>query len=149
MSYRTAIKRSNPSAPARWLYSYGYINGRALDFGCGRSLDAKHYCMEKYDPYYFPDMPTGLFDTIVCIYVLNVLAPDSQVEVIKNVQDKLTKNGKAYFAVRRDITSDRPGRGCIQRRVELSLKSIRKISSYEIYEVTKCQTIGAEILKQK
>jgi len=141
MSHRTAMKRRNPSAPARWLYSYGYIKGRALDFGCGHGMDAKHYDMETYDPYWHPDMPTGLFDTIICVYVLNVVAESTQWNIVERIQDKLTKDGKAYFAVRRDIKSDRRGKGCIQRRIELPFKSIKKTSGFEIYEVTKCQTV--------
>ena len=45
-----------------------------LDFGCGRGTDAATYGMDAYDPYWRPEKPTGPYDTIVCIYVLNVVS---------------------------------------------------------------------------
>ncbi len=133
MSQFTAIKRAKPSAPMRWLHSNGLLVGRTLDFGCGRGMDASCFDLEAYDPYWRPDMPTGLFDTIACIYVLNVVTLEQSGGIIEQLKDKLNPGGKAYFAVRRDLKRARKGRGCIQRRVTLSLASVREVSSYQIY----------------
>ena len=134
MSRFTAIKRNKPSAPMKWLHTNGYLIGRTLDFGCGRGMDAATYSLEAYDPYWCPDMPTGKFDTITCIYVLNTVPIDKSACIIEQIKDKLEPGGKAYFAVRRDFKKKKKGRGCIQRCVKLNFPSIRKSSTYEIYE---------------
>ena len=59
-----------------------------------------------YDYYYRPDYPEGKFDTIICNYVLNVLEPYAQAEVMMNVTNLLSPKGTAYFAVRRDLTEE-------------------------------------------
>ena len=95
------------------------------------------FSLEAYDPYWRQTMPAGKFDTITCIYVLNVLTPSEGGEIIQKIKDRLNDNGKAYFAVRRDLKRARKGRGCIQRLVSLQMPSVRATSSYEIYEYTK------------
>jgi hypothetical protein len=59
--------------------------------------------MDCYDPYWQPKMPTGLFDTITCIYVLNVVSKQEEDAIIHEIKSKLKLNGIAYFSVRRDI----------------------------------------------
>ena len=155
----SAIKRRNPSAPARWLVNDGRLNYssrrirvpgghnitkikatlnktiRVLDYGCGFGRDADEYNWERYDPIYFPEMPSGYFNHILCTYVLNTVNPIKHVDIIEDVLDKLTPGGSAYFTVRRDITEQKKGRGCIQYPVYLDdMKSIREISKYEIYK---------------
>lgn len=49
------------------------------------------------------EYPEGKFDTIFCVYVLNVLEPYAQAEVMMNVSNLLSPKGTAYFAVRRDL----------------------------------------------
>jgi diadenosine tetraphosphate (Ap4A) HIT family hydrolase len=79
-----------------------------LDFGCGVGKDVellreKGFKIKGFDPHYFPEFPAEKFDTILCFYVLNVLLPDEQEIVLNQVKSLLNPNGKAYFAVRRDI----------------------------------------------
>ena len=107
-SHLTAIERTSLSYPARILLNKKKIIGKVLDFGCGIGKDVellqqKGFDIDGYDPYYFPEFPTEKFDTILCFYVLNVLLPEEQAEVLMNVSHLLKPNGKAYFAVRRDI----------------------------------------------
>lgn len=110
-AYLTAKERTTPSLPARMLYERGLIQGRTLDFGCGFGKDVaflkgKQIDIEGFDPYYFPDYPMGKFDTILCFYVLNVLFPEEQKQVLMEVSNLLKPTGKAYFVVRRDIYKD-------------------------------------------
>ena len=107
-SHLTAIERTSLSYPARILLNQKKIIGKVLDFGCGIGKDVellqhKGIYIVGYDPFYFPEFPTEKFDTILCFYVLNVLLPEEQAEVLMNVSNLLKPNGKAYFAVRRDI----------------------------------------------
>jgi len=66
----------------------------------------KGYNVTGYDPHYAPDQPKGKFDTIVCLYVLNVLLPKEQEYVLMSISELLLPEGSAYFAVRRDIQRD-------------------------------------------
>lgn len=107
-SHLTAIERTSLSYPARILLNQNKIVGKVLDFGCGIGKDVellqqKGFDIVGYDPFYFPEFPTDKFDTILCFYVLNVLLPEEQAEVLMNVSYLLKPAGKAYFAVRRDI----------------------------------------------
>ena len=91
--------------------------------------------MDKYDPYYFPEYPHRKYDTITCIYVLNVIQNEKERDdVVENIQDLLKLKGTAYIAVRRDI----PKNGTeSQVWVELDLPIIRNHPNYTIYELTK------------
>jgi SAM-dependent methyltransferase len=121
-SHKTAMRRSALSAPARYLSEHGLINGRALDYGCGRGFDAKALGLEKYDPYYEPTPPIGKYDTILCIYVLNVLPIEWQDEILAKLRQLLAPSGKAYIAVRRDFfTVGYTSIGTYQRKVELAI----------------------------
>ena len=107
-SHLTAIERNSLSYPARIVLNQKKIIGKVLDFGCGIGKDVellkvKGIDIIGYDPFYFPKFPTEKFDTILCFYVLNVLLPEEQAEVLMNISNLLKPNGKAYFAVRRDI----------------------------------------------
>jgi SAM-dependent methyltransferase len=107
-SHLTAIERTTLSYPARVLLNQKKIKGNILDFGCGIGKDvellgAKGFEIKGFDPHYFPEFPTEKFDTILCFYVLNVLLPDEQEIVLNQVKSLLKPNGKAYFAVRRDV----------------------------------------------
>lgn len=129
--YQTAISRKEPPEPLKWLHDNDYIKGRAFDFGSGRGC---WFGMECYDPYYRPEMPQGKFDTITCIYVLNVVTEEEQGFIIENIRKILKPNGQAYFAVRRDIPkSGKQGRGTIQRYVVLDLPILRENASSAIY----------------
>ena len=103
--YLTAIKRTSLSVPTRYLLQHNLLKGRILDFGCGYGFDTDElrrqgYDIVGYDYYYRPEYPDGKFDTILCNYVLNVLEPYAQAEVMMNVTNLLSPTGTAFFAVR-------------------------------------------------
>jgi len=108
-THLTAKERNTISFPARILLERNLLQGNTLDYGCGLGSDVtllkeKGINITGYDPHYFPEKPTGKFDTIICFYVLNVLMQEEQADVIMEISALLKPNGKAYFAVRRDIT---------------------------------------------
>jgi len=107
-SHLTAKPRTKLSYPMRWLHKQNLFKGRILDFGCGLGSDVKllsslGYDIIGYDNFYFPECPQEKFDTIVCSYVMNVLQPDEQPEVLMNISELLKDDGCAFYAVRRDI----------------------------------------------
>ncbi len=143
--YLTAIKRTDISVPTRYLLGKNLLSGRILDFGCGFGYDTDGlkqlgYDITGYDYYYRPDYPTGKFDTIICNYVLNVLEPYAQAEVMMNVSNLLETNGTAYFAVRRDLQEEGFRLHAIHKQytyqcnVKLPFKSLVRNSSYELYQ---------------
>jgi diadenosine tetraphosphate (Ap4A) HIT family hydrolase len=108
-THLTAKERNTISFPARILLERNLLRGDTLDYGCGLGSDVtllkeKGVKITGYDPHYFPEKPTQKFDTIICFYVLNVLMQEEQSDVIMEISTLLKPNGKAYFAVRRDIT---------------------------------------------
>ena len=72
-SHKTAITRTKMSAPVKFLKGQGLLQGRTLDYGCGKGFDADVLQCSKYDPHFSPELPKGKFDTIICNYVLNVI----------------------------------------------------------------------------
>jgi diadenosine tetraphosphate (Ap4A) HIT family hydrolase len=144
-SHLTAIERVYLSAPAQFLLDKKLLQGKILDFGCGfgndvKLLRQKGFDITGYDPYYFPQYPQGKFDTIICFYVLNVLFPQEQANVLMEVSHLLKLGGKAYYAVRRDIKREgfrehyihkKPTYQCI---VKLPFPSIYLDEYCEIYE---------------
>ena len=144
-SHLTAIERTSLSYPARILLNQNKIKGKVLDFGCGIGKDVellqqKGFDIVGYDPFYFPEFPTEKFDTILCFYVLNVLLPEEQAEVLMNVSLLLKPNGKAYFAVRRDIQYEGfrihkvHKKETYQCLIKLGYLSIFKNENCELYE---------------
>jgi len=144
-SHLTAKKREFLSSPAKYLYKNKLLKGDVLDYGCGLGTDVK-ILKEKmvsitgFDKYYFPVYPIKKFDTIICIYVLNVLLMEEQTGVLMDLSQLLKPTGKAYFAVRRDIKYEGfrihklHGKPTYQCQVKLNYKSIFKNDSFEIYE---------------
>ncbi|ABU56957.1 HIT family protein [Roseiflexus castenholzii] len=143
-SHLTVKDRTQASFPLRNLLSRGLINGRVLDFGCGLGADVNHlkkqgHDVTGYDPYYAPNVPKGKFDTIICLYVLNVLLPDEQSHVLMAISELLYPTGSAYFAVRRDIRRDgfrnhvKYHKNVYQCQVTLPYKSILRTDHCEIY----------------
>lgn len=103
VAHKTAIVRKKPSAPMVRLKAAGRLVGKMLDYGSGRGFDAKHFGMDSYDPYYSPIMPDGLFDTITCNYVLNVVESITErVAIMRDIRSRLNCNGRAYITVRND-----------------------------------------------
>jgi len=152
-SHLTAIERTSLSYPARIVLNQKKIIGKVLDFGCGIGKDvellkAKGINIVGFDPFYFPDFPTEKFDTILCFYVLNVLLPEEQAEVLMNVSSLLKPNGKAYFAVRRDIQYEGfrihkvHKKETYQCLIKLAYLSIYKNENCEIYEYEHYTTLN-------
>lgn len=107
-THLTVKERNTNSFPARILLERNLLIGDTLDYGCGLGSDVtllkeKGVKITGYDPYYFPNKPIEKYDTIICFYVLNVLMQEEQSDVIMEISALLKPNGKAYFAVRRDI----------------------------------------------
>jgi diadenosine tetraphosphate (Ap4A) HIT family hydrolase len=144
-SHLTAIERTSLSYPARIVLNQKKIIGKVLDFGCGIGKDVellqqKGFNIVGYDPFYFPEFPTEKFDTILCFYVLNVLLPEEQAAVLMNVTQLLKPNGKAYFAVRRDIQYEGfrihkvHKKETYQCLIKLGYLSVFKNENCELYE---------------
>lgn len=152
-SHLTAIERTSLSYPARILQKQNKLLGKILDFGCGIGKDVELLTEKKfdiigYDPFYFPNFPTEKFDTILCFYVLNVLLPEEQAEVLMNVSSLLKPNGKAYFAVRRDIQYEgfrvhkMHKKETFQCIIKLPYFTIFKNENCEIYEYESYTTLN-------
>lgn len=141
----TAIERSSLSFPTRWLKQQNLLHGEILDFGCGFGVDTDQLRLQGfdiigYDNYYRPDYPPKRFDTIICNYVLNVLEPNVQAEVLMSVSELLKPKGKAFFAVRRDLKSEGFRTHFVHKlptyqcNVILPFRSIYANDNCEIYE---------------
>ncbi|MCH6199116.1 HIT domain-containing protein [Aquiflexum sp. LQ15W] len=144
-NHLTAKERDSISFPARHVLNKGLLRGEVLDFGCGFGKDVevlkgKGIDIVGYDRHYFPSYPQKQFDTILCFYVLNVLMQEEQTRVLMEISQLLKPTGKAYFAVRRDVTYEgfrthkihqKPTYQC---NVILPFVSIFKNESCEIYE---------------
>jgi len=146
-SGRTAITRKKLSAPARYLESNALLEGRILDFGCGKGVDVgllwnKWFDIHGYDPNHKPVEIKGKFDTIMCNYVLNVLPPKKVDEVLAKIKNLLAPGGVAYVAVRRDIKKEgRTSKGTLQYNVKLNLPVlVDKKGSFCIYELHSMNT---------
>ncbi len=152
-THLTAKERSTISFPARIMLERNLLLGSILDYGCGLGSDVQ-LLKEKgknivgYDPYYFPQKPVEKYDTIICFYVLNVLMQEEQSDVIMEISALLKPNGKAYFAVRRDITFEGFRMHKIHQKttyqctVKLPFKSIFLNDSCEIYLYQHYSTIN-------
>ena len=130
-----AIRRETVSKTARFLEEHRMLRGRVLDYGCGFGFDAEHFGWEAYDPHYRQKLPEGLFDTIVCNHVANMLTRASRQELFQAIQALLTPKGKAYLSVSRKIpkTGKLAMRKRIQNYVVLTLPSVFCDEELEIY----------------
>ena len=146
-SHLTAKERDSLSFPAKHLLNKSLLIGEVLDFGCGFGTDvellkAKGLNIIGYDKHHFQEYPLKQFDTILCFYVLNVLLPEEQATVLMEISQLLKPQGKAYFAVRRDIvyqgfrTHKIHQKKTFQCNVVLGYESIFKNDNCEIYEYT-------------
>ena len=135
-SHLTAIARNAPSRPTMYLSACGKLRGRVLDYGCGRGKDADVFGFERFDPFYFPDMPVGTFDTVVCNYVLNVVpSPVERVCILDAIKAALSPGGIAYITVRNDR---KKLNGWTQRKtwqglIELDLPVVTTNSNFTMY----------------
>lgn len=136
LEYKTAIKRVKLSAPVSYLKNAGLLKGRLLDYGCGRGFDAFATNADKYDLHFFKDKPKGTFDTIWCVYVLNVIESEKvRQEVVSDVVSMLSATGTAFFAVRTDVKNlvGKTSIGTWQGLVQLNLPLLFRNSSFAIY----------------
>ena len=144
-SHLTAMERTNLSSPMRFLLNQDLLRSRILDFGCGLGNDVKLLKLKGlditgYDPHHTPIYPEGKFDTIFCGYVLNVLLPAEQADVLMNVAHLLKPGGRAYYAVRRDLKKEGFREHYVHKKqtyqciVKLPFKSIELTEYCEIYE---------------
>jgi hypothetical protein len=139
-AHKTAIVRNKLSAPAQWLKDNGYLVGTVLDYGCGRGGDAERLGCAGYDPYYFPQIPRGLFTTVMCNFVLNVIESEGKrLSVLWCIDSYLERDGRAYIAVRNDkrALNGRTKLGTWQGLITLDLPIVRKCAGYVIYEYRK------------
>ncbi len=135
-SYLTAISRSKPSRPLRYLLANQLVKGRVLDYGCGRGFDAAYLNADKYDPYYFNQQPEGAYDTILCFFVLNVLSRSKRTAVKRHIKQLLKPGGKAYIAVRNDnFTEGKTSKGTFQWKVKLRLPMLVSRGDFLLYEL--------------
>lgn len=137
----TAISRKNLPLPVRWLRSKSMIQGKVLDYGCGKCATINPAKWDSYDPYYAPiSLKNKKYDTIVCNYVLNTLLPDQIMTVLKKIKKLLTDNGVAYISVRNDKPKSGWGyssKGTYQCSVDwLPFKQVRTTNQYRIYVMT-------------
>jgi len=142
-SYNTAISRKGPSSPLLSLEKIGLINGRILDYGCGKGADGKYLLsknihIDSYDPFWNPISLNGKkYDTVLCTYVLNVLEEEDEKDLISNILKHLNPKGKAYISVRRDIKKDGKTSRGYQRDVILKCPVIiERKNNYCIYELS-------------
>jgi len=143
LSYKTAITRKKLSVPMKYLNDKGLIQGRVLDYGCGKGSDAQKLGMDKYDPHFFPkfrkNAPIGGYDVVVCNYVLNVLEnPHDRGNVERRVMSFTKPGGISFITVRNDKkflkgrTSKGTWQGLVQP-VEEGWELIKETTKYRIY----------------
>lgn len=138
-SHRTAISRSRVSLPVQYLIDNDLLEGDILDYGCGYGYDALALGADFYDKYYYPVRPTRQYDVIVCNYVLNVVGPDEEREILKDIQSMLKPNGRAYISVRRDSFKEGTTKtGTYQRYSKPDLPSVvLRSGSFQMYTLCK------------
>lgn len=101
-THLTVKGKTKVSLPVTVLFERNNLKREILDFGCGLGKDveffqSKGFSITGYVPHYFPELPKGNFDTIICNYVLNVLLPEEQSHVLMAVSELLKPKGKAFF----------------------------------------------------
>lgn len=148
--YKTAITRTKLSSPMAWLKKTYRLetDDDILDYGCGKGFDADELCINKYDPKYFPIIPSGNWGIITCNYVLNVIeSNDDKLKIVKAIQALLNDcpESRAYLSVRRDLKVDGYTKsGTWQENVFIQgLEPIYERKGYfAIYEITKTTNVG-------
>lgn len=146
LSWTTAIKRNRLSLPARYLLEHNLINGRVLDYGCGRGDDGYYlgqlgYDFYNYDPHWQSIKPTGKFDTVLCTYVLNVLFYEERLLVLQNIRQYMHDDSRCFISVRRDYPPRerfmvKTSSGSYQFFVELEMPIIYQNRKFCIYQLS-------------
>ncbi|PQO28816.1 hypothetical protein [Blastopirellula marina] len=141
-----ALRRGTVSFAAQWLMDTRRIEGRTLDYGCGFGMDADHFSWDAFDPYYRPQPIEGVYDTIVCNHVLNMLTRCSRQKAIEDIQRRLSNGGTAWLIVPRNIPKS--GKIAMRRRIQnyvlFDLPSVYGDSKLEIYQLDR----DAQVLDQ-
>lgn len=156
----TAIRRTGPSAPLRWLLNHGHLplrplsNGTlldgitsVLDYGCGhgadvRSLAERGYAATGWDPYHgIIDTTRGgrwypldrAYDYVLSTYVLNVILERAERNrALAIIRQCLKPRGVAFVTVRRDLDGDTDS----QRLIRLDFPLIHDGTDFATYRVT-------------
>ena len=132
-----AVRRGTLSTTALVLVERGLARGRVLDYGCGFGFDADHFGWEAYDPRYRQTLPDGLFDTVVCNHVANMLTRDSRQGLFRAILALLAPEGKAYVSVSRKVP--KAGKIALRKRIQnyvvLTLASLFRDDELEIYRL--------------
>lgn len=160
----TAITRTGPAAPVRWLHAQGWLpigeagtaddTGRDytyLDLGCGKGADldwllSEGHDAEGYDPAHRPD--DGAleyhYDVVLCTFVANVLSRDERSDLLATILGCLRRDGTAFVTVRRDVPAEGhwTSRGTWQESPDLraewdipSLSSVRLLRETADYAI--------------
>lgn len=113
-SYKTAIARTRPSAPA--MFAGPYMSGRCINWGVGKAhVDTEYFetrwdvsSVDEYDPHYAPERPTGIYKTIYCGYVANTLSPIRRAGLYMDMLQFMDKGSVAIIVVRADKIEGTP-----------------------------------------
>lgn len=114
LSAKTAIHRRSPSLPLRIALRLGLLKGNVFDWGCGYGRDVEYLrelgiTAEGWDPIHKPkpkpeEYPSGLFQTVLCIYVINTLPTlEDRLSVLKDIYNFLPPGGQLLLAARSAI----------------------------------------------
>ena len=140
-AHKTATTRSKLSAPARYLSENNLLQGRCLDYGCGKGFDCDTLGFDGFDPFFREDLEVedGAYDTIMCNFVLNVLQDEAQQLVLRCIERALADDGVAYISVRNDKKNlnGYTSIGTYQTFVDLDLPVVTKTSSFVMYKLEK------------
>lgn len=149
-SHLTAITRTSPSAPLKYLLDEFWILGSVLDYGCGKGMDIQHlesefnFEVRGFDPYYEDnrDYLNHKYATILCTYVLNVIEDEwTRQGITLLLMGLLESRGHAFITVRNDkanlkgLTSKGTWQGFIE--CPKGWEVLTANSSYVIYHYVK------------
>ena len=104
-SKRTAISRSKPSRPLKAALKLSAVQGRVLDFGCGKGADVAElerlgYKVKGYDPHFQAKLPRGRFQTVLMTYVVNVLQMTARNDAINKAWGYVKPGGRLIVTAR-------------------------------------------------
>jgi hypothetical protein len=136
--------RQHQSKSTTILKNLNLLQERVIDYGCGYGFDAILNGYEKYDPFYFDDMPDGLFTTVVNINVLSAVSSKIRSEIIENIQEILEPDGIGYLCVPRNLPKGGKLAGYNRRPqnyiILIGLHTVYLDDEIEIYVLTKTST---------
>ena len=84
------------SLPTKYLLGRKLIVGRVMDLGCSDTIALGAI---PFDPTKQPFSPNGIFDTIVCNYILDSLDLTNRKCMVELIRSKLAPKGIAYISV--------------------------------------------------